>query len=462
MILRGMPAGLLDLLWVPARGLDAQQAGLGTVAHNVANANTPGFSRRDLELGPLSPMRGAEVLGHRRAVDRNLQRQIVDQAARESFAAAREPLLGDVEAVLGDLEHTGLGASFDDLFASFRTLAASPEDRAARQDTLARADALAAQMRRVAGQLGDLRLSADRRLKDEIAGVNDTLAEVARLNRDIRVAEATGSDAGDLRDRRDADVRSLGERVGAHALDDGTGGVIVLIGGMRVVQDDRAETLSAVPDPTTGLARVRLADPPASDVTADLGGTLGALVDVRDVEIPRRLAALDQLAWDITTSLNARHASGFGLDGVGGRNLFAPRAAVAGAAANMRLDAAVDGNPDALAAALDPTSLPGDGRNALEIADLEGQDLALSGTATFSEALGSLQAQAGEAARGATLAGEREADRSEQLDALRESISGVDTDEQLLMMSRYQRAYQASAKVVTALDDMLQTLLDMR
>jgi len=462
MLIPGMPTGLLDLLHTPQRGLGASQAGLATVAHNIANAATPGFTRRELMLGPLDPLRGVDATGHRRSVDRHLGGQIVGQSARDAYARAREPWLSEVESIVGDLGPDGLGAVLDGLFGSFRGLAASPDDPAARQETLARADDLAAHMRRVAAQLGDLAGTADRRLREEVAGVNDLLGEVARLNRDIRVAEASGGDAGDLRDLRERAVRTLGERVGMRALDDGRGGVIVLVGGWRVVQDDGAEALVAVPDPGTGFARIEIAGPLSADVTRDLGGVMGAHVNLRDTEVPSRMTTLDSLAWDIATSLNARHAAGFGLDGLGGRNLFTPPAGVAGAAAALTVDAAVAQDPDALAAALDPSGVPGDGRNALELADLEDEDLALGGTATLSEALGLLQAQAGQAARQGHASAQREGDRLAQLDALRDSISGVDVQEQLMWMSRYQRAYEASARVIATLDEMLDTLVNLR
>jgi len=462
MFVSGLPPGLLDLLNVSSGSLAAHQAGLGTVAHNVANASTPGFSRRDLDLSPLDPLRGVDALRARRATDNNLLRQIVEQSGRQAFAQAREPWLSEIEAALGDLDDTGLGASLDAMFASFRTLAASPDDPATRQDTLMRASDLAAQVRRAATDLGDLMDMADRRIRDELPGINDSLREVARLNRDIRIAEGSGGDAGDLRDLRDQALRTLAEKIGARALHDSKDGVIVLVGGIRLVQDDLAEKLVATPDPATGRVRVEIAGPPGSDLTGTVGGVLGAHVEVRDGQIPDRLTSLDQLAWDLAASINARHAAGFGLDGVSGRNLFAAPAGVAGAAANMTLDAAVLADTDALATALDPAALPGDGRNALEMADLEDQDLALLGTATLSQALGALQAEAGQHARDATLQGEREADRTEQLDALRQSMSGVDVQEQLLLMGRYQRAYQASAQVLATLDEMLETLVNLR
>jgi flagellar hook-associated protein 1 FlgK len=461
MLLRGMPSGLFDLLHTPQRGLTASQAGQAAVAHNLANAQTEGYTRRDLVLEGLHPLRGVDATGHRRAADRHLVSRLDGQTTSDAHARAREPWLFEIEAAVGDLSGNGLGATLDGLFGSFRTLAAAPDDPSARLETIRHAEDLAAQVRRAATRLDQLQTDANRRLGDEIPEINDRLAEVARLNRDIRVAEATGGDAGDLRDLRDRAVRDLAARAGTRALDDGRGGAIVLLGGMRLVQDDGAESLVLTADPVTGFSRVAIGGPTGSDVTSQIGGVAGAHVQLRDDEIPTRLAALDTWAWDLTTSLNARHAAGFGLDGAGGRNLFAPPASVAGAAASMAVDATVAQDPDALAAALDPAGVPGDGRNALELADLEDQDLALLGTATLSEAIASLQSQVGLAARQGRTTVEREAARLDQLTALRDSISGVDIQEQLLWMSRYQRAYEASARVISTLDDMLRTLVNL-
>lgn len=455
-------AGLLDVLGVGARGIAAQEAGLAAVTHNVSNVGTPGFHRRDLVLGPLSPMRGVEVLGARRAVDAELQRSVLDQAARWGYADARRPLVSEIEGAVGDLGDTGLGAAIDEMFAAWSALAASPEDVALRGAVLARADAVAATAGRVARDLAAVQASADARLRAALPEANRLMADVATLNREIRVTEAGGGDAGDLRDRRDLAVRDLAELVGARALDDGSGGVILLLGGLRVVQDDRAETLVAEPDATSGLARVRIAGPPREDVTAALGGRAGAYVGVRDGAVPTRLAALDQVVFDLVSAVNAVHAAGYGLDGATGRNLFAPLVAPAGAAAAMAVDPAVAGDPAALAASESAATLPGDGRNALDLAAIAGQAVALGGTATLSEAVGALLQGVGEDARAGEQNFLREDDRLAGLQALAEQVSGVDLDEQLALMSRYQRAYEASARVVATVDQMLETLLAIK
>lgn len=451
---------IFDTLQVGATGLAAQQFGLQTVSHNVANVGTEGYHRRDLMLGPIQPLFGVEVLGVRRAVDQQLTRQLREQTGFFAYAEARQPFLENIESILGRLDDSGIGAALDQLFVAFQDLAAAPSDLAVRQTVLGRGAALATTIRRAASDLQATRTDANQRLISTLPEVNRLLQEVATLNRDILLAESGGGDSGDLRDRRGLALTQLSDLVGAKTLDDGSRGVIVLIGGMRVVQDTFAETLAADIDPTTGMAQIRLQDPPQTDLTTQLGGRMGAYVNIRDQIATARLASLDQFAFDIATAINTQHNLGYGLDGVGSRDFFTPTA-LAGAAAALTLSSDIATDPNALAAALDPLALPGDGRNALALGSIADLNVALGGTTTLSQSLGNLLADLGQATRSAALDTTREQDRMATLESMREQVSGVSLDEQMILLSKFQRAYEASTRVVSTISEAIERLINL-
>jgi flagellar hook-associated protein 1 FlgK len=154
------------------------------------------------------------------------------------------------------------------------------------------------------------------------------------------------------------------------------------------------------------------------------------------------------------------HTQGVGLDGEGGRNLFNPIDVAQGAATALALSSDVAGAPNNLAAA-QTAGLPGDNRNALLLSDLSGQNIAGGGRQTVQNAFGSLVAGGGSALRSA-MDRQTQADATlAQVDAMRESISGVSTDDEMISLMRYQRAYQASLRVIETADQMMQQLLNL-
>ena len=204
------------------------------------------------------------------------------------------------------------------------------------------------------------------------------------------------------------------------------------------------------------------------DITAELApggdarGRLGGVLHARDGALATARDSLDQLAFDLSGAYNAVHAAGIDALGGTGRNLFEPPGAVVGAAGAFRVSADVRDQPERLAAAQDALALPNDDRNALALADLADAAAALGGTATATEAYAALLAQVGADVRFARGDDDRAGALLQQTEALRESVSGVNTDEEMVGLLEFQRAYQASLRVVQTADEMLAELLQLK
>jgi flagellar hook-associated protein 1 len=453
-------AGLFDVLGVGGSALLAQQHGVQVASHNISNSGTLGFHRQELGLEGQGPATlGVTDKGVTRVMDQLLGRQILVQQGQTGYADTRAQGLKNVEALTGQLDELGLESSLDNFFASWRELASASQDAATRATALACTEDLAQRIRGAANDLVDAQQQADGEVRSRVDEANPLIDRVASLNQAIHVAETSGTQAADLRDQRDVAVGQLADLLGASAFTDGNDAVSVVVSGVAVVQGGVSRHLEVEPDATTGLNRVYVSDGARVDLTQRMGsGRVGALLTLRDQDLAQALAKLDTFAFDLATATNATHQAGVGLDGVSGRNLFVPPAAVAGAALGLSVDPGVAGNPDRLGAAL-VAGAPGDGRGANAMVQLASTLVANGGTSTLSQALLANLSGLGTAVQSASDDFAAQTERLSQLETLREGQSGVSIEEQMLLLERYQRGFQAAAKVVSAVDQMLQDLL---
>jgi flagellar hook-associated protein FlgK len=235
----------------------------------------------------------------------------------------------------------------------------------------------------------------------------------------------------------------------------------VLPDGGVLVDGNHAASLEATPDPATGYRRVELVDGRSRrDVTTSLvGGRLAGVMSFRGGDAATAAADLDQLAFDLTTSVNAVHQANAGLDGVAGRPPFTPLAAVAGAATAIAVAPAVIANPDQLATAAAGAG-PGDHRGALALLALREQRLAGGGTQTLSDAAIDLIAGLGRQAHQAQAETDRATLVSDHLGDLRDALSGVDLDEEMSNLVKFQHGAEAMTRFLSTVDGMLGDLLN--
>jgi flagellar hook-associated protein 1 FlgK len=227
-----------------------------------------------------------------------------------------------------------------------------------------------------------------------------------------------------------------------------------------LVDGIHSATLASTPDPATGNTKVEVVNGAARrDVTAAIGGgKVGADLKFRDQNVAAAATKLDQLAFDVTSSVNAVHTANAGLDGVSGRPMFTPTTQVAGAAAAMAVDPALLADSKLLALSA-PGAGPGDNTGALAMFSLAGQNVASGGTTLGESALGIVSdvAVANANAKGDVV---RDNLVTDNLAGLRDSLAGVDTQEELTNLARFEHASTAMGKFVTTIDGMLGSLID--
>lgn len=460
--------GLVDILQTGRSGLKAAQVGIQTVGQNVTNASTVGYSRRSVVLAPGVPApfggRGVEVVALKRADDPLLRRTLLGARGEAGSAEARSSSAGAVATAFDELDIGGPGAAMDDLFASFRLLEARPDDMGVREDVLSRAEAMAVAFSRQAETIHREQVDADTRIRTAVERIDELAGRIAELNAEIGAAEGRGG-SHELRDRRDQLVGEVSKLIDVSSIDNADGTItLVVCGGIPIVDGREARNLRIDPASAPGAARVQYGEDggPWIDITDRIrSGEIAGYLTARDVDLQGLADRLDQLAFDVASAIDAVHQTGFGLDGLDGRRLFAALGGPAGAAAALSVDVAVAGNPSAVAAAQE-AGLPGDNRNALAIAALSDANVAGGGTETAAEEYAALVGQAASNARQAEEQVEtRQAAESQSESLLAEQV-GVSIDEEMVDMIAFERAYQAASKLISMADEMYQTLLSMK
>lgn len=322
------------LLNIGARSLAASQGTLGTIAHNIANANTAGYSRQETVLSTAGGQfsgagffgRGVDLVTVRRHYDQFLTASVQGHAAQASADAARATALGAIDSLFADGE-LGVGAAIDSLLSSLGDVANKPSDASARQAFIARAGQLAGRLTGIGEQLVQAGQAADHAIAGSVAQVNSRLSEIKALNQKIAAAASSGQPPNDLLDQRDLAVARLNEliKVNTVAADDGSlslftqNGAPLLVGGQQAV-------LRAVPDASDGSkTALKLTLGSTSQVLdgASLGGgSIAGHMRFRDEDVPDALNQIGRLAMVMTDRFNEQQAAGVDANGNPGVPLF--------------------------------------------------------------------------------------------------------------------------------------------
>jgi flagellar hook-associated protein 1 FlgK len=449
---------LLSLLHLGSAAIAAQNTGVATAGNNISNANTAGYSRQRVDLEELqgSPyIGGVRSLGTTRLADSLLGGRILQNNGSLAMSTAFSDALTDMEARL-----TTGGATIDEqlstLYSRLSQVSAMPTDTNLRDSVVAAARDLVAGIHRRAAEVQAARREADTRIRDNATQATKLAAELAKANKDV----GASSDPA-LLDRRDQLAGALAKLVGGGARVDSDGQMrFVLDGGAVLVDGTHAAQLAATTDPATTYAKLEVVDGGnRRDVTAQLGGgAIGGDLTFRDQTTSRISSQLDQLAYDITQGFNAVHTANAGLDGTSGRVMFTPLGTVAGAAAAMELDPALAADSKRLATSA-AGSGPGDNRGALALFNLSRANIASGGTRTPTDAALDIVSALALETSGAKEDVSRDQTVSGHLAGLRDSISGVDTQEELTNLARFEHVSSALGKFLSTVDDMLAELI---
>ena len=463
--------GISDILHIARSGLMVAQTGQRVTGHNITNANTPGFSRQRVTVSALGgngylPGIGVSVANIHRVHDRFLENQANLHRGVNGFLDGQYLVAQQLETVLNEVGNTGINNAMNEFFNAFRELTNNSSDMAVRQLVALRGEQLSDRISTAFTNFEAMQDDLNLDVESVVDEANGLIQEIAKMNGEISTYEdVTGrTEASDLLDQRDELVRQLHALVDITTFTDDNGSINVMLANHSIVEGVSAGSLGVLVGPMYRIEMTTVGQQ-AHDITDDLThtngrGKLSGILYERDVTIEDLKGGLDLLAYNLVDRINSIHLNAFGLDGNSGRAFFTPIAAIDGAAKLLEMNQDIIDNPDWIAAALDGASAHGDNRAAVAIADLQ-SDRTTLGTVTYQEhyndMVGSVSAHL------TRINGERDFQQSvmDQSEAYRESVSGVSIDEEMVSMIQYQRAFEASARMITTADEMLQTVIGM-
>jgi len=425
------------------KALAANQYALAVASNNIANANNPDYTRQRLITRPSATTEpwhigtGVDVVGVQALRDRLLEARYRNTLSNQSGAGMQSGRLGEIEALFNDSNGTGLSQAISGFFNSFHDLAQDPASLTNREQVKMRAGSLIDAIHQKDLEFRQASASANTAIAADVQQINRLSSEIAGLTAQIKAEEATGP-AHDLRDRRGALVNELSKYVAVRELDSGDY-QLSMNDGHVLVMNGSAQRLS--PDA----------------IPAGAGGSLQAELEIRDSYVPKYSAALDQLAYEIAEKVNGIHSASYDLDGNTNVNLFTPLTSVSGAARSISLSAEVAANSRKIAASNLPSG--NDNGAATAIANLLSAPVFSAGSVI--EQYSSLVFWIGSDASEANANESEQNAMLTQLENRRQSMSGVSIDEEAVQISQFQRAYEASAQLVSIVDELIQVTLGM-
>lgn len=470
--------GLFGTLNMAARSLQTQQAGVEVSGQNLANVNTPGYSRQRVNIqtsvavptgiGPQGT--GANAVSIQQIVSTVLNTQIQNQSSTGGYWDGQQGALQNAQNALNEFlnggtstgasssstssSSTGLATQLSGLFNAFQSVATSPGSVSARQALIGQAQSLATTFNQVSSQLAAQHTSLNSSLTGDVDSANKLLTDIASLNKQITYAEFTGGTANDLRDAREQSLENLSHLTNITTSTGANGSVDVSIGGQSIVAGAQVMDTLKTYDAGGGNLLVQTA---TGGVPLTLtGGSLQGTIDARDGTLATLQNSVNTLASTLITQVNTIHSAGFGLTGSTGAAFFSGTDAT-----TIGVNQSLADNPSLIQASGSATA-SGDNSVALALAQLAAAAQGTLNNQTFGNSYNQTVTDLGGALHYANDQVTNQTAVAKMLSTQRSSVSGVNVDEEMTNLMTYQRAYAASAELVKTVDQMLQVLLSMK
>jgi len=574
-----------NALNLAAGSLRAQQKAMDVVANNMANVNTPGYSRQTSQISGISPDqqgglifgRGVQLTHISRAVDPIINHAMLKNNGQQAYWNNLQTGLTSIQSTFGSLQNTGLSASIDNFFAAMQQMANAPQDSAQHINVQSKSVALATRLSDMSQQITSAQTQSDAKITQDMTSVNGLLDKVASLNAQIAKAESASAGgvaaANDLRDQRDQTVRDIAKYMPVQQVQVNNGGVLLqsmggdlLVQGSTVNHLGRSASLAA-----NGFQDVVMAGTQQTVTGIKQSGSIGGSITLRDDRLGGYLSQLNSIAVNLAFGVNQANASGVGssqasslssgqgvlnqalpVNDVAQKNPFSAQMTVPGSfimhvydsvgkpltptsqatisitatstmaniatsisasglgvtasvdasghllmnagtnkigfahdtsnflaayqinnifqgtnAASMQVSAAVQADAGLIATGkIDATTSAiqaGDNQAALQMMRLQNASVSFDGSTSvsLSARTSTLSTVYGNDVALATQQNSFHAAEASSLTQQRQALSGVNVDEELVSMIKYQRSYEASAKVIQTSSTMLSTLMGL-
>lgn len=466
-------AKIHSMMDIGKRAMMNSQTSLQTVAHNIANKSTEGFSRQRVDQvtappiveGRLQMGMGSRAAQVTRIGNPFIEKQLQAATGNMGQATAHSEGMARVEQVFNEQQNKALNSYISDFFNAFRELSNNPESTTIRTIVKETGEALTKDFQRVDSQLTGVQRDIDFQIKARTEEINNMTKEIASLNKEISQVEVQGTPANDQQDRRDLLIKKLNEIVDIRVADGENGLISVSTAGNALLVSglDYMKLENGVDN----KGRVSLlAQTSANHLTNDIthrikGGTLGGLVEVRDHVVDGLKDQMDGLAYRIGNEVNEAHQLGFDRGGRQGVQFFEPLADSKEASKFLKVNDAILNDVSRIAAGAKPNA-PGDNTVANVISQIQYKQNMEDGTSTMDDYYNSIVGKLGVQAAQSNKLRESQGNILQQINTLRESVSGVSLDEEATKMIEFQKTFDASARLIKTADEMFDTVLSLK
>ncbi len=456
---------MFNILSIGRKALENAEQHLQTAGHNIANVNTEGYSRQRVvqtNSDPISDCHfsygtGVEAVRIERMRDLYLDDSYREENTELNYWGRSSEKLSELEAELNELTDYGLSVDLNEFWDKWEALSDNPMDNLFRLDLLESAQNLSESFARVHATITDKYTEVNDEIETIAAEVNSIGEQLAALNKQITMAEQSGSAPNDLLDKWDKLLDDLSEYGEVKVKNHDDGSRVVYFGSDQLVTHDSSRHLRVKSETVDGLETSELVwNDTNTGINGLQKGELKGLMMLRDEQLAGYLDRLDNLAVNLSQQVNAIHRQGYGLGDPPSTNLDFFASDVTGAA-DFRISDAIAASPNKIAASMGGAE--GDNRIALQISSLRSD--ATMGSQSFGEYYGSMLSAIGRDSANAANQSEMLEMTATQIGNYRESVKGVSIDEESVNLISYQRSYQAAAKVVEMADGLIGTIIGL-
>jgi flagellar hook-associated protein 1 len=455
-----------SLLFTSRDALASSQMAIDITGGNIANVNTPGYSRQRADLkavggvsvNGLSAQIGVTVSRVERLYDSFTESQIINQQQNTGYSDTLLKGLQNIEMMIDDTQGGGISDQLSKFWSSWEDLSKNPGGIVERSALLSAAENLTGSLASYKSNLNSVSMDLNRSIEGTVTQVNEKIDEIKDLNTRIIEIAGDNGDKNDLLDKRTQALKDLGALVNITQFENANGMVnVYLSNGEPLLQGTLKQTLSITQN-AAGQSDIYLSQSSGETANSSLTrGKLGALIELQGSIIPEYINYIDTFAQTLANRVNELHQNGFDAYQNAGLDFFEITNAE-NSAGTIRVNTAIAADVNRIAAS---TSVTGNGDNASAIAAVQNELLMNSNTASLGSFLATTVGQIGQQVSTAKTNSDFQTAIANQLDNQRESISGVSIDEEMIRLIKYQMSYNAAGKLVTTLNDMLDTLMGL-
>jgi flagellar hook-associated protein 1 FlgK len=452
---------LTRLFEISSKSLSTYQRALSVSSNNIANASNPNFSRRRVGLSSSSPDQsknvelgmGVEITDVRRVRNMILDKQIQKYSGSKEDMNYRTSVMGNIESLFSEPTDAGLSNLMKKFFNSWNDLSTDPGSLAFRNKVVNSARQMRDKIKSIYSGMDTIRTDLSTDASDAVKEINRIVKNLVQVNQQIYNASTTGKTVNTMMDRRDEYLKELGKyaNINVHLNSDNT--VTASMGGINIIDRTNSHELSVAVDSSNGANKLKILV--SGDSSLNLkSGKLNAILDLYNKKIPSYLTTIDTIANTIMYKVNEVHSSMYSIETTPqtGINFFTSYSN-----GDLKINGDIESDPRKIAVSSDGSNGNNDG--ALAIADLADQNLIEGDTiaGSYSDLV-------------TNIANEKSTSKAQndtfdlvlqQLDAQQSQESGVNVDEEMVNVLKYQRSYDASAKLIKIADEILKTLIGM-